>query len=125
MKKLLFLLVLISLSALGQNTTTVKDKVLVHLVFVKFKEGVSIPKFKEIAKEYLVPIKAVNDFQFSENVSPEGYDRGFLHVFSMTFNTQEDRDKGYLPHPQHLAFGAKYWDKYIADWMVFDYWKEK
>jgi beta-glucanase (GH16 family) len=124
MKKLILLLMLLPMVVLGQDKKEDDNKVLVHLVFVKFKENVSVEKFKDIAYEYLVPIPGVHDFQFSENVSPEGYERGFLHAFSMSFKTQEDRDKGYLPHPMHVEFGAKYWNEYVADWMVYDYWKE-
>jgi len=123
MKKLLILIILFPILVAAQPRKESQEKALVHLVFVKFKEGVSIETFKEAAYEYLVPIAGVNDFQFSENVSPEGYERGYYHAFSMSFKNEEARDKGYLPHPKHLAFGEKYWGAFIEDWMVYDYWK--
>ena len=96
---------------------------LIHLVFVKFKDAVSIDKFKDEAYRMLGNIEVVNNFQFSLNVSPEGYDRGFKHAFSMEFKTEYERDSIYLPHPKHIEFGSKYWEDYIKDWMVYDYWE--
>ena len=96
---------------------------LIHLVFVKFKEGVSVDKFKDEAYRVLGNIEVVDNFQFSLNISPEGYDRGFKHAFSMEFKTEYERDSIYLPHPKHIEFGSKYWKDYIKDWMVYDYWE--
>ena len=123
MKKLLLLFIFIPLISFSQIDKMKNENKLIHLVFVKFKDGVSIDKFKDEAYRMLGNIEVVDNFQFSLNVSPEGYDRGFKHAFSMEFKTEYERDSIYLPHPKHIEFGSKYWKDYIKDWMVYDYWK--
>ena len=123
MKKLLLLFIFIPLISFSQKDKMKNENKLIHLVFVKFKDDVSVDKFKNEAYRMLGNIEVVNNFQFSLNVSPEGYDRGFKHAFSMEFKTEYERDSIYLPHPKHIEFGSKYWEDYIKDWMVYDYWE--
>ncbi len=123
MKKLLLLFIFIPLITFSQKGKMKNENKLIHLVFVKFKDDVSIGKFKDEAYRMLGNIEVVDNFQFSLNVSPEGYDRGFKHAFSMEFKTEYERDSIYLPHPKHIEFGSKYWEDYIKDWMVYDYWE--
>ena len=123
MKKLLLLFIFIPLITFSQKGKMKNENNLIHLVFVKFKDDVSVDKFKNEAYRMLGNIEVVDNFQFSLNVSPEGYDRGFKHAFSMEFKTEYERDSIYLPHPKHIEFGSKYWEDYIKDWMVYDYWE--
>ena len=123
MKKLLLLFIFIPLITFSQKGKMKNGNKLIHLVFVKFKDDVSIDKFKDEAYRMLGNIGVVDNFQFSLNISPEGYDRGFKHAFSMEFNTEYERDSIYLPHPKHIEFGSKYWKDYVKDWMVYDYWE--
>lgn len=123
MKKLLLLFIFIPLVSFSQKEKKENKNKLIHLVFVKFKDDVSIDKFKDEAYRMLGNIGVVDNFQFSLNISPEGYDRGFKHAFSMEFNTEYERDSIYLPHPKHIEFGSKYWKDYVKDWMVYDYWE--
>ena len=67
----------------------------------------------------------VEHLLFSNIICHVGIDRGFMYALSMKFNSEYDRDSIYLPHPKHLEFGKKYWDDYISNFVVYDYWEDK
>ena len=54
------------------------------------------------------------------NSSPEGKDHGFTHCFTLTFDSEADRD-AYLPHPAHQHFGATYVRGAVDDVFVLDH----
>ncbi|MEM9929452.1 MAG: Dabb family protein [Bacteroidota bacterium] len=65
-------------------------------------------------------IPEIHDFEWGTNNSPEGLDKGFTHVFFVTFASEQDRSV-YLPHPDHLAF-VEVLKPHMKDVMVLDYW---
>ncbi|MHC4995535.1 MAG: Dabb family protein [Planctomycetota bacterium] len=77
-----------------------------HVVLFKYKESATekdiamiVEEFKKLPQQ----IDTIVDFEYGVNNSPEGLDRGYTHVFLVTFNDTAGRDV-YLPHPAHKAF---------------------
>lgn len=99
------------------------DSLLRHAVMFSFKEdsypdGVAMIEaaFRELPEK----IDAIHDFEWGTNNSPEGLDKGFTHLFFVTFKSEADREV-YLPHPDHQAF-VEVLGPHVADVLVLDYW---
>ena len=69
--------------------------------------------FAELVEE----VGTIRSYEWGVNNSPEEKDKGFTHLFCLTFDTEEDRD-AYLPHPAHVAYGTKHVK--AADVLVLD-----
>jgi len=50
-------------------------------------------------------IPGIVSFEYGLNNSPENLNKGFTHVYLLTFKDAAARD-AYLPHPEHKSFGA-------------------
>lgn len=70
----------------------------------------------------LQQIEGVEDLNFGENTSPEGLNQGYTHSLTMKFDTAEDRDSVYLPHPIHQKF-VKLFVPLTESVLVYDYWE--
>jgi hypothetical protein len=140
MKHALFFLLALLFCACGTDTTTAEtvsevknisvdmaaaspDSLLRHAVMFSFKEesypdGVAMVEaaFRELPKK----IDAIHDFEWGTNNSPEGLDKGFTHLFFVTFKSEADREV-HLPHPDHQAF-VEVLGPHVADVLVLDYW---
>jgi hypothetical protein len=121
--KRLFLCILVIPFFLFSQEIKKNEKVLIHIVLLKFKDKADTGLFENESYQYLSTIEGVNNFLFSKNISPEGKSKGFTHALVMQFNSEFDRDSVYLPHPKHLAFAKKYWVDNVEDFVVYDYWK--
>lgn len=100
------------------------NKRLVHLVLIKFKDDINnneLQKVTDGAYE-LQKIPAVQDLNFSYNVSPEGLSKGYTHSLTMKFSQAKERDSIYLPHPIHQGF-VKLFVPLTDSVLVFDYWE--
>jgi hypothetical protein len=80
-----------------------------HIVAFKFKPEATdeqiqalVQNFRQLAQQQLA--NAVVAFEHGRNVSTEGFDQGFTHVFQLTFRSQAEFVKDYLNHPAHQAF---------------------
>ncbi len=105
------------------KTSMQQDSVLRHVVMFKFKEDASkddIRKVREAFSALPSKIPQIVDYEWGTNNSPEGLNKGFTHIFFLTFNSEEDRAV-YLPHPAHKAFGQLL-GPYLDDVQVLDYW---
>ena len=108
------------------ETTMQQDSVLRHVVMFKFKEGTAkadIDKVQEAFSALPSKISQIQSYEWGTNNSPEGLDKGFTHIFFLTFNSEEDR-AAYLPHPDHKAFGDIL-GPHLEDVLVLDYWSSK
>ncbi|RWC47609.1 MAG: Dabb family protein [Mesorhizobium sp.] len=80
-----------------------------HCVFVKFRNDVGVGEYKAIHAD-LEALRQVIDgmdtVQFSANVSPEPFARGFTHGFTIDFRDTAARD-AYLVHEAHQRAGAR------------------
>lgn len=101
----------------------VNDSILRHVVLFKFKDGTSAEDIKKVEEAFhALPSKIpqIAGYEWGINNSPEGLDKGFTHVFFLSFKSEEDRSI-YLPHPDHKAFGAVL-GPHLDDVHVMDYW---
>jgi len=101
----------------------IPDSVLRHGVYFSFKKGTSPDQIKEIVdafRDLQNKIPGIEKFEWGENSSPEGLNRGLTHAFTLTFYSDKARDE-YLPHPDHKAFGDLL-TPHLDQVLVVDYW---
>jgi len=101
-----------------------KEKVLRHSVIFKFKDESSEAEVNEINEAFLALPKAIpviKDFEWGINDSPENFHQDFTHCYLLTFESEEDRDSVYTPHPAHQAFVASL-QPHLEKVFVVDYW---
>lgn len=100
------------------------NKRLVHLVLIKFKDDIKNKELQRVTDGAykLQEISAVQDLNFSNNISPEGLSKGYTHSLTMKFSQAKDRDSIYLPHPIHKDF-VKLFVPLTESVLVFDYWE--
>ena len=101
------------------------NKMLFHVVSLKFKEGASKEQIKAVEEAFVAlkdKIPGIAVMTWGTNVSPEKHDKGFTHCFVLGFQSEKARDE-YLPHPEHKAFG-KVLGPVLADVFVIDFWGE-
>lgn len=99
------------------------DSLLRHVVMFSFKEA-SYPDGPKAVEEAFAAlpgkIPEIHDYEWGINNSPEGLDKGFTHVFFVTFKSEADR-AAYLPHPDHQAF-VEVLKPHLKEVLVLDYW---
>ena len=95
-----------------------------HLVMMKFKSGASssqVDAFTEEFKSLEKRIPVITSFTTGLNNSPENLNRGFTHIYVLTFADTAARNE-YLVHPEHKKFGEYIGQTGILDEVfVFDY----
>lgn len=104
----------------------VPDSVLRHAVLLSFQEDSypdGVASVEQAFRKLPSAISEIHDFEWGTNNSPEGLDKGFTHLFFVTFKSEEDRAV-YLPHPAHLAF-VKVLEPHVKDVLVMDYWAQQ
>lgn len=77
-----------------------------HVVAFKFKASATDEQIQGIVDGFADlqnQIDTIIGYEHGVNVSPEGLDQGFTHVFIVTFRDQAGLEV-YLPHPAHKAF---------------------
>ena len=98
----LFLLATILFAFTMKENTQVK-----HIVVFKFKSKVTPAQIEEVTvafKNLKNKIPGILSFENGVNNSPEKLNKGFTHVYLLTFKDAASRDT-YLPHPDHKKFG--------------------
>ena len=83
-----------------------KKSVYRHVVMFKFKKESKKSDIEKVEKAFIGlkdKIDTIIDFEWGTNVSPEKHDKGFTHVFLVTFKDRAGLDV-YLPHPAHKEF---------------------
>lgn len=93
-----------------------------HVVLFTFRPDLdadkiseAVGKFSALARE----IDVVRQFEWGENVSPEGLGQGYTHCFFLSFDDAAARDE-YLNHPAHQIFVA-YVQPLLAQALVVDF----
>jgi hypothetical protein len=79
-----------------------------HVVSFKFKKDADPAAVKKVEDAFAAlkrQIPAIQQLEWGTNSSPEKHDKGFTHLWILTFKNAADRD-AYLIHPDHKAFGA-------------------
>jgi hypothetical protein len=117
------LAIVLSVCVVAVAQPSAKKEKLRHVVALKFKESATREQIKEVEDAFRGlkrGIPQIADFEWGTNVSPEKHDKGFTHVFLLTYNTEKDRDE-YLVHPEHKKF-VELLVPIMADAFVVDYW---
>ena len=125
MKKTIAILIilLMSINFINAQNQTMKEKVLRHVVLLKFKDGSKAEDIKKVEDAFRAlpsKIKEIKSLEWGLNNSPENLNSGFTHCFFLTFASEQDR-AAYLPHPAHKAFGSVL-GPHLDKVLVIDYW---
>ncbi|HEX5167821.1 MAG TPA: Dabb family protein [Cyclobacteriaceae bacterium] len=78
-----------------------------HIVIFKYKESATPEQINEVTtafKDLKNKIQGIQKIEYGVNNSPEKLNKGFTHVYLLTFKDVSARD-AYLPHPEHKKFG--------------------
>lgn len=79
-----------------------------HIVIFKYKPGATPSQINEVTTAFKAlkdKIPGIISFEYGVNNSPENLNKGFTHVYLVTFENARARD-AYLPHPEHEKFGG-------------------
>ena len=82
------------------------DDIVRHVLIARIRAGTTeahMQSFTTAFRELASKIEGIVSFEYGENNSPEGLNRGMTHVITLTFANAQARD-AYLPHPEHRAF---------------------
>ena len=99
-------------------------KVLRHMVLFKFKNTAPEKEVQKLNKAFNAlqsAIPAIKNFEWGINDSPENFHQGFTHCYLVSFESEEDRDLVYTPHPDHQDFVASL-QPFLEKVFVVDYW---
>lgn len=122
-----FLIVLsILLLIMSDSTAQNSEKLLRHVVLLKFKDSSSPTDIKKVEDAFrALPSKigTIKTFEWGTNNSPENLNQGFTHCFFVSFASEKDREV-YLPHPDHKAF-VSVLSPHLDKVLVIDYWTNK
>ena len=80
-----------------------------HIVIFQFKADAPADKVRGVVEAFKAlpgKLPAIQAFEWGTNVSPEGLDQGFTHIFTLTFASKEALEKQYLHEPAHQEFVA-------------------
>ena len=93
-----------------------------HIVIFRFKPDASQASKSELVSNLEAlfdSIPAVQAFESGTNISKEGLDEGFSHVFLLTFKDEAGRDN-YVEHAEHRRF-VKENLTYVDSVLALDY----
>lgn len=102
-----YLLLAAVLMTFGAFTISEKGEVK-HIVVFKYKASATPEQINEVTAAFKAlkdKIPGIISFEHGINNSPEGLNKGFTHIYLLTFKNVAARD-AYLPHPEHKNFGA-------------------
>ena len=104
---LFFATVVIATSIIISGYVNKKDDMVRHIVVFKYKSSATEADIKQLTdafRDLQKTIPGIISFETGVNNSPENLNKGFTHVYLLTFENVAARD-AYLPHPEHKKFG--------------------
>lgn len=104
--------------------TTKDEKILRHVVIFKFNDSTSSEQVEKLNRsfgELANHIPVIQNFEWGLNDSPEDFHQDFTHCYLLSFQSEEDRDSIYTPHPKHQEFVASL-GPHVEKVFVVDYW---
>jgi len=105
--KAILLTLLICCTVGATATAQSTSKQVKHIVVFKFKEEATTLQVAEVTnafKNLRSKVPGIVSFEEGANMSTEKLNKGFNHVYVLTFKDVASRD-AYLPHPDHKEFG--------------------
>ncbi len=101
------LLVLAGIIAAAMGFAFIAASPVKHVVVFKYKSTATPEQIEQVTTAFKAlkgKIPGILSFEYGTNNSPEGLNKGFTHVYLLTFKDAASRD-AYLPHPEHKKFG--------------------
>lgn len=105
---LYFLFVALLLAGVSAAFVIPKKGHVRHIVVFKYKASATPEQINEVTtafRDLKDKIPGIVSFEHGVNNSPENLNKGFTHVYLLTFENATARD-AYLPHPEHRKFGG-------------------
>ena len=106
--KTVYSLIAISLVVIiATGFITLKKNEVKHIVVFKYKDTATPAQIDEVTAAFKAlkgKIPGIVSFESGVNNSPEKLNKGFTHIYLLTFKDVASRD-AYLPHPDHKKFG--------------------
>ncbi|HYG40235.1 MAG TPA: Dabb family protein [Cytophagales bacterium] len=84
-----------------------ESKMVRHIVIFKYKSSATEAQIKQVTEAFAAlknKIPGIVSFESGVNSSTENLNKGFTHIYQLTFKNEKARDQ-YLPHPDHEKFG--------------------
>lgn len=107
MKPNFLIFTLILATMLLSSWVAQKSKEVKHIVVFKYKDTATASQIDEVTTAFIAlktKVPGITAFEYGVNNSPENLNKGFTHVYLLTFKDVAARD-AYLPHPEHKKFG--------------------
>jgi hypothetical protein len=105
MKVILCILAAFATAAVGSAFNA--SKPVKHVVVFKYKSTATAEQIEQVSAAFKAlkdKIPGIVSFEYGTNNSPEKLNKGFTHVYLLTFTDAAARD-AYLPHAEHKKFG--------------------
>ena len=124
MKQLFILLIacVCSFTVFSQQQQA-KQPILKHVVLFKFKDSSSVAAIQQVAETFAGlygKVPQIKAFEWGINNSPEHYNEGFTHCFTLSFSSEKDL-ADYQLNAAHLEF-QKVLKPHMDKVFVVDYW---
>lgn len=93
-----------------------------QLLLFKFKNDVSTETIDLFFKKYkeLEKLEYLENVDFGENTSKEGFDKGFKYGAVASFKDKKNVDL-FLNNPEHIELAEKYLNPYLDDFILVEY----
>jgi hypothetical protein len=107
MKKPLLMAASLLVIIIVSSFVNVTGKQVKHIVVFKYKSTATPAQIDEVTSAFKAlknKIPGITSFEYGTNNSPENLNKGFTHVYLLTFKDAQARDN-YLPHAEHKKFG--------------------
>lgn len=108
MTKTVYSLIALCIVALvGTAFITLKKNEVKHIVVFKYTSAATTEQISEVTTAFKAlksKIPGIISIENGVNNSPENLNKGFTHIYLLTFKDVAARD-AYLPHPDHKKFG--------------------
>jgi hypothetical protein len=105
MKVILCVLAAFATAAIGFAFSA--SKPVKHVVVFKYKSTATPEQIEHVTAAFKAlkgKIPGIVSFEYGTNNSPEKLNKGFTHIYLLTFTDAAARD-AYLPHAEHKKFG--------------------
>ncbi|WP_341937924.1 Dabb family protein [Marinimicrobium sp. C2-29] len=87
-------------------TTQASEEHVRHIVVFQYEDSATDNQIEQVTEAFRSledEVPGIVAFEDGVNNSPEGLNKGFTHVYMVTFEDANARDE-YLPHPKHKKF---------------------
>lgn len=101
------ILIVLGILAIAAGFTYKPSTQVKHVVVFKYKSTATPEQIEQVTTAFKAlkgTIPGIVSFEYGTNNSPEKLNKGFTHIYLLTFTDAAARD-AYLPHAEHKKFG--------------------